>query len=133
AKDRILQCHICNLPDPPSPLIEPYLREANFWHVTLVGRGCKWDPKLVNMLVERWKTRRTHSIFHAGGVCGELLGSIPEMIYGGQIEMAWLRRNFARLDEDSTKVKREQHAWAYIFQIIGGILMLDKSQNVVHL
>ncbi|MBA0729159.1 hypothetical protein Golax_025343, partial [Gossypium laxum] len=47
--------------------------------------------------------------------------------------MAWLRRNFARLDEDSTKVKRERHARAYILQIIGGILMPDKSQNVVHL
>ncbi|KAK5825294.1 hypothetical protein PVK06_020109 [Gossypium arboreum] len=27
--------------------------------------------------------------------------------------MAWLRRNFGELDKDSTKVKREQHDWAY--------------------
>ncbi|KAK5771485.1 hypothetical protein PVK06_047689 [Gossypium arboreum] len=30
AEDQILQCHIRNLPFPPSPLIEPYLREADF-------------------------------------------------------------------------------------------------------
>ncbi|KAH1129662.1 hypothetical protein J1N35_001040, partial [Gossypium stocksii] len=46
AKDRILQCHIHNLPDPPSQLIELYLKEAGFRHVTLLGRGCKLDPKL---------------------------------------------------------------------------------------
>ncbi|MBA0777879.1 hypothetical protein Gotri_005841 [Gossypium trilobum] len=47
--------------------------------------------------------------------------------------MAWLRRNFGELDEDLTKVKREQHVHAYILMAIGGILMSDKSQNLVHL
>ncbi|KAH1047624.1 hypothetical protein J1N35_038408 [Gossypium stocksii] len=28
------------------------------------------------------------------GVCGELLGLVSERIYGGQIKMSWLRRNF---------------------------------------
>ncbi|MBA0702768.1 hypothetical protein Goari_022248, partial [Gossypium aridum] len=49
-----------------------------------------------------------------GVVCGELLGSAPETIYRGWIEMAWIRKNSARLDEDSTKIEREQHAKAYI-------------------
>ncbi|MBA0878467.1 hypothetical protein Goshw_019040 [Gossypium schwendimanii] len=44
---------IRNLPDPPSLLIETYLREVNFLHVALVGRGCKLDPKLIRALVER--------------------------------------------------------------------------------
>ncbi|KAK5838922.1 hypothetical protein PVK06_007669 [Gossypium arboreum] len=60
AEDRFLQCYIRNLPTPPSSLIEPYLREADFWHVAFVDRGCKlWsggDP------------RCTHSIFHAASV-----------------------------------------------------------------
>ncbi|KAG8491108.1 hypothetical protein CXB51_014249 [Gossypium anomalum] len=33
--------------------------------------------------------------------------------------MAWLRRNFGELDEDSTKVEREQHVHAYILIVIG--------------
>ncbi|KAH1097170.1 hypothetical protein J1N35_014091 [Gossypium stocksii] len=47
---------------PPSPLIENYLREAGFWHVATIGRGCKLDPKLITVLVERWRFE-THT-FH---------------------------------------------------------------------
>ncbi|MFQ6664272.1 hypothetical protein Gotur_031447, partial [Gossypium turneri] len=61
-KDRILQCHIRNLPGPPLSLIEPYLRKAGFWHVALVGLGYKLDPKLISALVERQRPE-TH-IFH---------------------------------------------------------------------
>ncbi|MFQ6638829.1 hypothetical protein Gotur_016213 [Gossypium turneri] len=38
---------------PPSPLIENYLREASFWHVATIGRGCKLNPKLISALIER--------------------------------------------------------------------------------
>ncbi|KAG8489213.1 hypothetical protein CXB51_017214 [Gossypium anomalum] len=44
-----------------------------------------------------------------------------------------VRRNFGKLDEDSTEVEREQHARAYILMIIEGILTPDKSRNLVHL
>ncbi|MFQ6671032.1 hypothetical protein Gotur_035708 [Gossypium turneri] len=47
---------------PPSPLVENYLREAGFWHVATVGRGCKLDSKLISVLVERWRPE-THT-FH---------------------------------------------------------------------
>ncbi|MBA0793432.1 hypothetical protein Gohar_017837 [Gossypium harknessii] len=47
---------------PPSPLIENYLREAGFFHVANIGRGCKLDPKLVSMFIERWRLE-THT-FH---------------------------------------------------------------------
>ncbi|KAH1121249.1 hypothetical protein J1N35_004409 [Gossypium stocksii] len=30
-EDRILQCHICNLPNPSSPLIETYSRVVAFF------------------------------------------------------------------------------------------------------
>ncbi|KAH1098128.1 hypothetical protein J1N35_015049 [Gossypium stocksii] len=36
--------------------------------MAFVGRGCKLDPKLVSVLMERWRPRRTHSIFHATSV-----------------------------------------------------------------
>ncbi|MBA0848796.1 hypothetical protein Goshw_007329 [Gossypium schwendimanii] len=67
------------------------------------------------------------------GACCKLLGLVPETIYRGRIKTSWFRRNFGGLDEDLTEVKREQHARAYILQIIGGILMLDRSRNLVHL
>ncbi|MFQ6624312.1 hypothetical protein Gotur_004053 [Gossypium turneri] len=111
--DRILQCYIHNMHGPPSPLIENYLREAGFWHVATVGRGCKLDPKLISALIKRWRPE-THT-FHPpftgsvqsgdwGAVCYELLGTIPENINGGWIEMGWLRDTFSDPDDDSTKL-----------------------------
>ncbi|MBA0872589.1 hypothetical protein Goshw_016794 [Gossypium schwendimanii] len=52
---------------PPSPLIENYLREAGFWHMANIGRGCKLDPKLISAVVERWRPEM-HT-FHLP--CGE--------------------------------------------------------------
>ncbi|MFQ6665932.1 hypothetical protein Gotur_032476 [Gossypium turneri] len=51
--DRVLQCYICNMPGPLSPLIENYFREAGFWHVATIGWGCKLDLKLISALIER--------------------------------------------------------------------------------
>ena len=53
--------------DPPSPLIENYLREAGFWHVATIGRGFKLEPPLISALIERWRPE-THT-FHLP--CGE--------------------------------------------------------------
>ncbi|MBA0811076.1 hypothetical protein Gohar_003009 [Gossypium harknessii] len=50
----VLQYYIRNLSDPPSLLIENYLREAGFWHVATIGRGCKLDPKLINALIKSY-------------------------------------------------------------------------------
>ncbi|KAG8481262.1 hypothetical protein CXB51_026036 [Gossypium anomalum] len=66
-------------------------------------------------------------------VCLDLLSAVPEMIYKGQIKMAWMRKTFSELVKDSIEVQREQYARAYFFQIIGGILMSAKLQNLVHL
>ncbi|MBA0656511.1 hypothetical protein Goklo_008858, partial [Gossypium klotzschianum] len=68
-----------------------------------------------------------------GTVCYELLGVVPKMITGGRIEIARLRNNFVELAKDSTKERRVQYARTYIFQIIGVILMPDKSRNLPHL
>ncbi|MFQ6655015.1 hypothetical protein Gotur_025749 [Gossypium turneri] len=53
--DRILEYYIRNMHGPSSLLVENYLREADFWHVATIGRGCKLDPKLISALVERWR------------------------------------------------------------------------------
>ncbi|KAK5819380.1 hypothetical protein PVK06_024377 [Gossypium arboreum] len=34
------------------------MREAGFWHVATIGRGCKLDPKLINALIQRWRLEK---------------------------------------------------------------------------
>ncbi|MFQ6643696.1 hypothetical protein Gotur_018348 [Gossypium turneri] len=54
--DRVLQYYIRNLSDPPSLLIENYLREAGFWHVATIGRGCKHFIFHTKSVPSLWKT-----------------------------------------------------------------------------
>ncbi|MBA0751574.1 hypothetical protein Gogos_000489, partial [Gossypium gossypioides] len=68
-----------------------------------------------------------------GAIWYDLLCAIPNNIYGGQIEMDWLRDTLSELGDDSTKVERIRYAWAYILEIIGGYLMPNLSRNLVHL
>ncbi|KAG8486789.1 hypothetical protein CXB51_020147 [Gossypium anomalum] len=138
---------------PPSSLIENYLREAGFWHVATIGRGCKLDSKLISALIERWRPE-THTFHLPCGECtitledvhlqlglpvdGEpyatsFLGAIPDKINGGRIEMGWLRDTFPESDNDSTELERIRYARAYILEMIGGYLMSDLSRNLVHL
>ncbi|KAH1098168.1 hypothetical protein J1N35_015089 [Gossypium stocksii] len=77
-------------------------------------------------------TRSFHSA-DWGAVCYELLGAISDNINGGRIEMSWLRDTFPEPDDDSTELERIRYAQAYILEIIGGYLMLELSQNLVHL
>ncbi|MFQ6662614.1 hypothetical protein Gotur_030403, partial [Gossypium turneri] len=73
--DRVLQCYIRNMSGPPSPLIENYLREAGFWHVATIGRRCKFDPKCISALIERWRPK-TYT-FHLP--CGECIITLEDV------------------------------------------------------
>ncbi|MBA0756144.1 hypothetical protein Gogos_021343 [Gossypium gossypioides] len=123
SEDRILQCHI---PDLPSPLIETYLRKVGFLHVALVGRECKLDPKLINALMERWRLEM-HTFHLPCDECTIILEYVHLQLWlsmdEARIEMAWLQNNFAELAEDLTEEERERYARAYILQIIRVILM----------
>ncbi|KAK5771785.1 hypothetical protein PVK06_048028 [Gossypium arboreum] len=73
--DRVLQCYIHNMFGPLSPLIENYLREAGFWHVATICRGCKLDPKLISTLIERWRPER-HTFHLPCGECTIILEDV---------------------------------------------------------
>ncbi|KAG8485384.1 hypothetical protein CXB51_021344 [Gossypium anomalum] len=123
----------------PSPLIENYLWEAGFWHVATIGRGCKLDPKLINvhlqlgLPVDGYAVTGSASSSDWSAVCYELLGAIPDYIKGGRIQMGWLRDTFPEPNNDSTELERIRYARVYILEIIGGYLMTKLSRNLVHL
>ncbi|MBA0730693.1 hypothetical protein Golax_020508, partial [Gossypium laxum] len=128
AEDRILQCHIRNLLCPLSPLIETYLREAGFLHVALIGQGCKLDPELISALVERWRSE-THTFHIPCSECTIILEDVHLQL-GLLVDGSVVTGSLA---EDSIEEERERYARAYIFQIIEGMLMPNKSRNLIHL
>ncbi|KAK5818647.1 hypothetical protein PVK06_023590 [Gossypium arboreum] len=136
--DRVLQCYICNMFGPPSPLIENYLREGGFWHVAMIGQGeCTITLEDVHLQlglsVDGYTVTGSTSSTDWRAVCYELLGVIPDNINEGRIEMGWLRDTFPEPDNDSTELERIRYARAYILEMIGGYLMTNLSRNLVHL
>ncbi|MFQ6665487.1 hypothetical protein Gotur_032209, partial [Gossypium turneri] len=93
-----------------------YLREAGFWHVATVGRGCKLDPKLISALIERLRPE-THT-FHLP--CGDCTITLEDV----NLQLG--------LPVDGYAVTRSVQSgdWG---AIIRGYLMPDLSQNLVHL
>ncbi|KAK5772736.1 hypothetical protein PVK06_049030 [Gossypium arboreum] len=77
-------------------------------------------------------TRSTQSA-DWGAVCYDLLGAIPDNIYGVRIEMGWLRDTFPEPENDSTKVERIRYARTYILEMIGGYLIPNLLRNLVDL
>ncbi|MBA0820817.1 hypothetical protein Gohar_022073, partial [Gossypium harknessii] len=115
--DRILETYIRNLFDSPSFLIEPYLRDAGFLHMAHMGMGCKLDLTLVSVLLERWRLELglpvdkpivTGSVVATDwrDVFKQLLESVSNRIDGTRIDMNWLKRNFVRLDSESSERSR---------------------------
>ncbi|KAG8477465.1 hypothetical protein CXB51_031030 [Gossypium anomalum] len=121
--DRILQYYIRNMTGPPSPLIEDYLREAGFWHVAMIGRGCRLDPKLISALIDRWRPE-THT-FHLP--CGECTITLEEV----HLQLG--------LPVDGDAITGSVHSadWgALCYELLGAILDNingDLLRNLVHL
>ncbi|MBA0734117.1 hypothetical protein Gogos_018062, partial [Gossypium gossypioides] len=47
--------------------------------------------------------------------------------------MRWLEDNFQTIETSTSDIEKEQFTRAFILRLIGGLLMLDKSCNLVHL
>ncbi|KAG8503664.1 hypothetical protein CXB51_001674 [Gossypium anomalum] len=140
--DRVLQCYIRNMPGPPSPLIENYLREAERWrpetHTFHLPCG-ECTITLEDVQLQLGLPVDGHGVTGSaqsadwGAVCYELLGAIPDKISGVRIKMGWLRDTFPEPDNDSTELERIRYTRAYILEMIGGYLMLDLSRNCIRL
>ncbi|GMI75457.1 MAIN-LIKE 3 [Hibiscus trionum] len=63
----------------------------------------------------------------------ELLGDQPEKLQGGCVTLKWLRTQFSNLPAGANEDVKKAYARAYILQIIGGILVADKTRNKVHM
>ncbi|MBA0642953.1 hypothetical protein Goklo_027283, partial [Gossypium klotzschianum] len=93
--------------------------------------------KLVNVFIERWRPE-THTFHLPCGECTITLEDV-QLQFGLSVdgsvltEMGWLRDTFLKPGNDSTEVERIRYARAYVLEIIGGYLMSDLSQNLVHL
>ncbi|MFQ6655016.1 hypothetical protein Gotur_025749, partial [Gossypium turneri] len=93
-----------------------YLREADFWHVATIGRGCKLDPKLISALVERWRPE-TYTSHLPCGECTITLEYVNLQL-GLQVD-GYPVTGFVQSGD-----------WG---AIIRGYLMSDLSRNLVHL
>lgn len=68
-------------------------------------------------------------------LCVDLLGKpIPEeALVGKQIKFTWLEREFEIVPEGASNRQLKQHCRAYLLQLIGGVILPDKSSNRVHM
>lgn len=70
------------------------------------------------------------NVYH---ICGQYLGKVPAAtdVKGFRVKLSWLESAF-RVTEESTNEEVVCAARAYILQLIGGLLMPDKSGNLAH-
>ncbi|MFQ6660227.1 hypothetical protein Gotur_028825, partial [Gossypium turneri] len=63
----------------------------------------------------------------------QLLGKVLNKFRGSQIEMRWLEDSFQTIKASASDIEKEQFARAFILKSIRGLLMSNKSCNLVHL
>ncbi|RYQ85839.1 hypothetical protein Ahy_B10g105466 [Arachis hypogaea] len=70
----MLQCDHYMPPDRYNPIVEEYLRDTNFYHVSQIG-VVQCQSALVNALVERWRPE-THTFHFPVGECAMTLEDV---------------------------------------------------------
>ncbi|XP_025670334.1 serine/threonine-protein phosphatase 7 long form homolog [Arachis hypogaea] len=71
---RMLQCDHYMPPDRYNPIVEGYLRDTDFYHVSQIG-VVQCQSALVNALVERWRPE-THTFHFPVGECAVTLEDV---------------------------------------------------------
>ncbi|KAH1107898.1 hypothetical protein J1N35_011666 [Gossypium stocksii] len=87
----------------------------------------------LHLLVDRSVITREMIIPSKEDLYVTLLEKVSNKFDGGWILMNWLAKNFNKLPTNVTEVVKEQYARALILKLIGGILIPDKSCNLVHI
>ncbi|KAI8021447.1 hypothetical protein LOK49_LG03G00523, partial [Camellia lanceoleosa] len=66
-------------------------------------------------------------------LCVELLGAAPtqEDFIGSSLKLKWISEHFRHLPHDASDETVHHYARAYIMWLIGGVLVPNKSQNIV--
>ncbi|KAA0065899.1 serine/threonine-protein phosphatase 7 long form-like protein [Cucumis melo var. makuwa] len=62
----------------------------------------------------------------------DFLGVVPPDMKGQWLSLPWLAEQFEELSPDADVVSVQRYARAYIMQLIGGFLFVDKSNTLVH-
>ena len=67
--------------------------------------------------------------------CYTLLGVVLEDtdIFGQRLRLSWLSEHFSLLELDADVEAVHRYTRAFMLQLIGGFLLVDKSNNMVHL
>ena len=68
-------------------------------------------------------------------MCLKYIGGVPpkNALVGSTLKLKWLKENMLTLPAKPTPQQLAIHCRAYILGLIGGVLMLNKSGNRVHL
>ncbi|KAI7979648.1 hypothetical protein LOK49_Contig285G00002, partial [Camellia lanceoleosa] len=130
------------------------LLRAGFYGVYRIG-PIRLDHHLITTLVERWRIETRTFHFPVGestvtlqdvailfglpklddliALCVELLGASPtaEDFIGSSLRLKWISEHFRHLPHDASDETVHHYARAYILWLIGGVLVPDKSQNIV--
>ncbi|XP_008464216.2 serine/threonine-protein phosphatase 7 long form homolog [Cucumis melo] len=62
----------------------------------------------------------------------DFLGVVPPDMKGQWLSLPWLAEQFEEFSPDADVVSVQRYARAYIMQLIGGFLFVDKSNTLVH-
>ncbi|XP_073224747.1 serine/threonine-protein phosphatase 7 long form homolog [Cicer arietinum] len=127
----------------PNSLIIPLLHEAGFGNLSQI-ESYKIDNSLITALVERWRPE-THTFHLPTGECTITLEDVVLLLrlrvggkaVTGSTMVSWTDDFLDLLGVMPPESQRKGNfiklKWAYILELIGGILMPDKSHNRVHI
>ena len=125
--------------------MEPYLRRARLWYAAQVSfyeyntalinafqLGPRVDVQPVSGCTSMCERYHDHDIWT---MCYDLFGTMPSQNErnGYSIFLSWFSNSFHDLELDASREIVVRHTRAYIMQMLGGFLMVDKLGSRVHL